>query len=303
MVVSFHNLFMIEGGNTKDTYAYLNYNQILIPICLASEPSFNCIYICYLLIRHSSSITDCSQEVRHKCLVWNSSGCLVSQGVEDVESLFKFVADVQDRSYVSASVAIVWCWPNSHKVLVSEPVLEAVHDKLMGSCDQVDVVDVIEFWCYFWAEQPACSSRWHCPGFDVFWIRPHQVAEWSFMWNFHSSIDKSNLVNCLDFWWQSSVNTENLALNDSADSKVIEDLGTVFPWVSVSVLSNCLVIETIDSCDLSGLMVSSKQGDVCWVLHLEAQQELEGLDWVEASIYKITHENVSWTWDLSSLVE
>ena len=50
-------------------------------------------------------------------------------------------------------------------------------------------------------------------------------------------------------------------------------------------------------------MVSSEKGDVSWVLQLKAQQKLEGLNRVEASVDEVTHENVSGVWDLSSLVE
>ena len=65
--------------------------------------------------------------------------------MEDVEGSGQFVVHIQDRSDVSASVAVVWCGPNSDKILISEPILESVHDKLMCSGDQRNVVDVIEF--------------------------------------------------------------------------------------------------------------------------------------------------------------
>jgi len=50
-------------------------------------------------------------------------------------------------------------------------------------------------------------------------------------------------------------------------------------------------------------MVSSQQGDVRWILQLQAQKQLEGLYGVEASVYEVTHENVSGLGDLTALVE
>ena len=72
--------------------------------------------------------------------------------MEDVEGSGQFVVHIQDRSDVSASVAVVWCGPNSDEILISEPILESVHNKLMCSGDQRNVVDVIEFGGYFGSE-------------------------------------------------------------------------------------------------------------------------------------------------------
>ena len=42
---------------------------------------------------------------------------------------------------------------------------------------------------------------------------------------------------------------------------------------------------------------------MCWILQLQAQQELEGLNRIEASVHEITHEDVSGVWDLTTPVE
>jgi hypothetical protein len=58
------------------------------------------------------------------------------------------------------------------------------------------------------------------------------------------------------------MNAEDLSFNNSSNAKIVEDFSAVFPWVGVSVLSYSLIIETIDGSDLSGLVVSSKKGDM-----------------------------------------
>jgi hypothetical protein len=119
----------------------------------------------------------------------------------------------------------------------------------------------------------------------------------------HSSVNKSNLIDGLDFWGESSVNAENFSFNDGSDTKIIEYFCAVLPRVGISVFSNGLIIESVDGGDLSSLMVSSEESNVSWVLQLEAEQELEGLDRVESSVNEISHEDVSGVWNLTTFVE
>jgi len=223
--------------------------------------------------------------------------------MENVESFIKLLIDVQDGSNVTASVAVVRSRPDGNEVLVFEPVLEAIHDKLMRSCDQGNVIDVIEFSCHFRAEQPTSSSRRHGPGLDVLWVRPHEIAEWTLMRNFHSSVDKSNLVDGLDLRRESTMDAEDFAFDNGTNAEVIENFSAILPWIGITVLSNGLIIEAIHGSDLSGLVITSEKSDMCWVLELEAKEQLECFHGVEASIDEVTHEDVACVWDLAALVE
>jgi hypothetical protein len=84
--------------------------------------------------------------------------------------------------------------------------------------------------------------------------------------NLHASVDKANLIESLNFWGEAAVNAENLALDHGANTEVVEDFSAVFPRVGVSVLSDSFIIETVDSCDLSCLVVSSEESDVSGIL-------------------------------------
>jgi len=86
------------------------------------------------------------------------------------------------------------------------------------------------------------------------------------MRNLHASVDESDLIKGLDFWGKTSVNTENFALDDSANTKIVEDFSAISPGVGVSILSDGLIVETIDCGDLSGLVVASQEGDMSGVL-------------------------------------
>merc|ERR1719373_525681 len=60
--------------------------------------------------------------------------------MEDLEIPLQLVVDVKDGGHVTAAVAVIRCRPNRHKVGVLEPVLEAIHDELMSSGDQLKIV-------------------------------------------------------------------------------------------------------------------------------------------------------------------
>lgn len=148
----------------------------------------------------------------------------------------------------------------------------------MSTRDQVDIIDMVEFGCHLGSEQPSSTARGHSPSLDVLGIGPHEVAEGSFVGNFHPSVDESHLIDGLDLWGESSVDAENLAFDDSADTKIIEDFSAVLPRVGITVLSNGLIVESVHGCDLPCLVISSEQSDVCWVLHLQAEKQLECFD-------------------------
>ena len=123
----------------------------------------------------------------------------------------------------------------------------------MGSGNQVNTVDVTKVVSDFWAEYPSCASGIDGPVLDVFGVGPHQIAEGAFMGNFNFSVNGSDLVDGLDFWTETSVNTESFSVDDGSDWQVVKDFCAVFPWIGVSVLSVDFIIKAINGGDLSKL--------------------------------------------------
>jgi hypothetical protein len=99
------------------------------------------------------------------------------------------------------------------------------------------------------------------------------------------------------------MDAENLALYNSSNTQVIEDLSAIFPRIGIAILSDGFIVEAINSGDLSGFVVSSKEGDVGRVLKFETEEQLEGFDGVEASIHEISHEDVPGVWNFPAFVE
>lgn len=71
------------------------------------------------------------------------------------------------------------------------------------------------------------------------------------MRNLNSAVDSSNLVDSLDLGAQTTVDAEHLAVNDSTNREIVEDLGAVFPRIRVTVFSVDLVVKSINCSDLS----------------------------------------------------
>ena len=69
---------------------------------------------------------------------------MVRHSREDLEIWLQILAQSHNRSYISASVAVVWSRPNSNYILGGEMVLVAFVDQLMRASDQLKVVDVVE---------------------------------------------------------------------------------------------------------------------------------------------------------------
>ena len=59
------------------------------------------------------------------------------------EARFALAMEDHDTGDIAAAVAIVGCAPYCHKILV-KVVFVPLHDQLMGSCDQREVIDVVE---------------------------------------------------------------------------------------------------------------------------------------------------------------
>ena len=71
---------------------------------------------------------------------------------------------------------------------------------------------------------------------------------------------------------------EDVSFNDCGKWQVIEETGEVLPNIGITVLSQALIIESINLSDLLALVISSQDGDSAWVSDLECDQEGNGLD-------------------------
>jgi hypothetical protein len=217
--------------------------------------------------------------------------------------MFYLLVHRHNWGYITTSVAIVGGGPNCNEVRVLEPELETIHDKLMGSGNQIQAVDVVELWGYFRTEKPSSTSWGDCPGVNIIGVGPHEVAISSFMRDFVASVDQTNLIQGLNIGGKSSMDAENFSFNNCTSAEEIENLSAELPRVGISVLADTFIVVSIHLRNLSSFVVSSQQSNVVGPFKLEAHQKLEGLDRVKTAIDKISHENIARLGDFSSFVE
>ena len=192
------------------------------------------------------------------------------------EGVFHELINLHDGGLVTASVAVVRGREHRDDIPVVRPVV-AVHHKLMCSCDQLQVIRVVELLRDILTERVSCTSWRDTPTASIIWIRPQEITDWPLMRNLHDSIELLNLIESIDTWRKSSMKAENVSLDDSGQWQVIEKTCEVLPNIGITVLSEALIIETIHLSDLLALMVSSKDGDSIWVPNLEGDQKGDGL--------------------------
>jgi len=115
----------------------------------------------------------------------------------------------------------------------------------MGTGDSGEVICVVELLRNILAETVACTSGRDTPATSIIGVRPEQVAHGTFLGHLLNSIKLSNLIEGVNTWGQTTVQAENLILNNSSEGQVVEELGEDFPDVGIAVLSEAFIIESI----------------------------------------------------------
>ena len=72
-------------------------------------------------------------------------------------------------------------------------------------------------------------------------------------------VNCSNLIQGIDRWRQASMNAEYFIIDDSCESKVVEDFSAVSPHIHRAILPQAFIIEPINLRDLSAFMITSDQ--------------------------------------------
>lgn len=94
--------------------------------------------------------------------------------------------------------------------------LVAFVDKLMGSRNQLQAVDMVELVGHLVAKQPSSATRADSPRIYVFWVRPHKVTKGTLVRNLLGASNHADLVDGSDLRAETSVDTEELAVDNSS---------------------------------------------------------------------------------------
>lgn len=72
--------------------------------------------------------------------------------------------------------------------------------------------------------------------------------------------------------------TEDLIVDQSSKREVVEQVREVFPDVGVAVFAEAFIVEAVHLCNLTRLVISSKDGDTLGIPNLQRYQKSHSLD-------------------------
>lgn len=111
---------------------------------------------------------------------------------------------------------------------------------------------------------------------------------------FLNTIERSDIVKGIDGRTETSVETENLVLNQSGERKIVEKVGKVLPDIRISIFAQTFVVKSVDLCDLSGFVVSTKDCDALGITNFQSNEECNSLNGIVSTVNIVT-------WILSAL--
>jgi hypothetical protein len=122
------------------------------------------------------------------------------------------------------------------------------------------------------------------------------------VWNFLYTIEGSDVIKGVDAGGETSVEAEDLVVDQGSEGKVVEEIGEVLPYVGIAVFSKALIIKPIDLCDLAGLVVATEDGDALRISNFQSHKESDGFNGIVTSINIIAHEQIIrvWIWPANS---
>ena len=154
--------------------------------------------------------------------------------------------------------------------------------------NQSQSVVVIEGLGDILAECVSCSTRGNAPSTSVIWVTPEKIAHRTLMGNLLYTIQRTDVIECVDRGTQATVKAENLIIDEGGEGEVVEEVSEVFPDIRIAILSKAFVVEPVHLGDLTRLVVSTEDGDAVGIADFEGNKEGNSLDRVVSTVNIVT---------------
>jgi hypothetical protein len=198
-------------------------------------------------------------------------------------------------------------------------VLASLHDKLMGSCQKLQLIDLMKFVRDAFAKQISGASGRQLPATrNVFRVTPNKIAKGALVRNFLIAVNRTDLIERANIWTETSVNAQDLFVNQGSQAKAIKALDAMSPNTGISVFAQAFVIKSINLSNLSRLsekvtrvrewiqytssnikilllsylVIAPQQGNMTRIFEFQAEEQTERFDTVVSPINEISQEYV-----------
>jgi hypothetical protein len=108
------------------------------------------------------------------------------------------------------------------------------------------------------------------------------------VWYFLYAVESSNVVESIDAWGQTSMEAENLIVDESGKREVVEEICEVFPHVCVAIFPETFIVEAIDLGDLTRFVIATEDCDALRISDFESNEESNSFNGIISPIHIIT---------------
>ena len=217
-------------------------------------------------------IPSAASSSRDSTLILGNSTEYAKLGVE-------VLTDVHDRCNIAAAVAVVGCGPDRNNRLLRKMILQTLEfegaevremkthlvafiDELVGTSDKLQTINVVELSRDLVSEEPARAARRNSPCLNILRVAPNQITEGPLVGDLLSTGNDTNLIDRPNLRAQSTMNAENLAVNNSSKDEEVKNLAARLPDRGIPILLLAFLIETINLGNLTGLMIASNESNL-----------------------------------------
>ena len=92
------------------------------------------------------------------------------------------------------------------------------------------------------------STSWRdTPTTSVIRVRPEEITDGTLVRSLLNAIELADLIKCIDRGGETTVEAENLILNDGSERKVVKEFSESLPDISITIFTEAFIIETVSN--------------------------------------------------------